>query len=332
MADMRLTENGDENVSGLAQVLRNMGLTDKAKIRTFVESKDPNRRLNYMLFEYAVAIKYGAQTWASISPDIKKAWRAPIADNGIDCIGDNFKHAIQAKWCKPKACISFTSVATFFTLGTTVGATRFTIVTSEKVTISKSSPQNVEHAILSNAEFIDVLSAAVCGRDELKEPIQRPGVEYEAPHVIEHKVAPVIVATAMPAAVVATDATQPAEDIQNLHNTVRYHMLRIKSLFRSGSHIQYKDKENEFALCAMSHMIEWHILHIEYIVSNAPVPNDELEKRYDLWGTEKVIVVEAQHRIDTPLKQYEAWDNKKRAELKAQHENDAHNRDTLNVQ
>ncbi len=329
MADMRLAENGDENVSGLAQVLRNMGLTDKTKIRAFVESKDPNRRLNYMLFEYAVAIKYGAQTWASISPDIKKAWRAPIADNGIDCIGDNFKHAIQAKWCKPKACISFTSVATFFTLGTTVGATRFTIVTSEKVTISKSSPQNVEHAILSNAEFIDVLSAAVCGCDEMKWPIQRPEVECDAAHVIEHKVAPVVVATAIP----ATEVAQPeeiADDIQNLQDTVRYHTLRIKSFFRSGSRLNFK--KDEMGLCMLSHMIGLHILHIERIVSGTPVPRDELEKRYEIWDGEKIIVVEAQHNIDTPLKQYEAWDNKRRAELKAQHETDAHKRDAINVQ
>jgi hypothetical protein len=236
----------DENMRELAQLLRNMGLTSVEKIRTFVESKDPNRRLNYMLFEYAVAIKYGAWTWASIQPDIKKAWNAPIIDSGIDCVGDDFKHVIQAKWRKPKNCIPFKQVATFHTLGDTIGATRFTIVTSERVTITKTRPRCVEHAIIGNAEFVDILSTAVRCYDELKDPDHPPA------------------------------AAQTPDTEQNMQERVSFTMVRMKQL----QHAIAQPNLGDGQLRILRHMLDYYILRMEAQISNTPELPAELLKRY----------------------------------------------------
>jgi hypothetical protein len=90
-------------------------------------------------------------------------------------------HAIQSKWHKPGASIPYTEISTFFTLGHMMGATRFTIVTSMNVTLNKICPRNVEHVIIEDREFIQILMDIL--RPPLVAALQPPLVDTHGANI-----------------------------------------------------------------------------------------------------------------------------------------------------
>ncbi len=237
------------NVYELAKLLCNMGLISAPKIRAFVCSLNPNRALNYMLFEYVVAIKYIATLWANLGADVKKNMGVSVADSGIDCVSSDLKHVIQAKWYKPKRRISHTSISTFFTSGATMDATRFTIVTSERVTLIKSRPRIIGHDILNNTEFGDILLASLQKQFDLEPP--------KLYQVIECK-------TARPDATPPTPLIAPPGDAKKATDEVRplvdKHITDIKTLFEIA--LSSGPKNPAFLKSAL----HWHTLIIQSLV------------------------------------------------------------------
>lgn len=143
------------NALDIVRHLTRLELMDEVKIRTFISS--PDRVQNYKLFECVVAHKFGAVPWGDIPDTSKQAKGVPHQDKGIDCMSPDLTHAIQAKWYKPGASISYTELSTFFTLGHIMGSSRFTIVTSARVTLSKTRPPNIDHVVIEDDELIQTL-------------------------------------------------------------------------------------------------------------------------------------------------------------------------------
>jgi hypothetical protein len=142
----------------VVHILNSMGLTDEAKIRVYFAGT-PDRKRYYKLFEHLVAYKFRAILWENIPALVKKSRGLPRLDSGVDCVSSDLTHVIQAKWYKPDGKpVPHTDVSTFFTLGTTVmHATKFTLVTSEGVTLGPLCPPNIDHVIVDNVEFVETL-------------------------------------------------------------------------------------------------------------------------------------------------------------------------------
>jgi hypothetical protein len=210
-----------DNSQEIVRLLRKMALTDEAKIREFIAEFDPDRRRNYKLFEYVVAHKFGAVLWENI-PKLEKTSRdLPIPDKGIDCVSPDFAHAIQAKWHKPGACISFTEAATFFTLGATMKATRLTIVTSEGVLMNGIRIPGVEHLIISNDEFARMLVAAlqpptIVAAPVAAAPVAPASIAAPAPLAAPIAAAP-LMTLAAPAAAPATPDVSAKNGVKPIH-------------------------------------------------------------------------------------------------------------------
>jgi hypothetical protein len=148
-----------DNDVNISQILNEMEVTDEEKIQSFVYGK-PNRQRYYKLFEYAVARKFRAVLWEKIPSAEKKMRGLPQPDCGIDCVSPNLNHAIQAKWWRPDSYVPQKEIGTFFLLGALMGATRFTIVTSEGVTLTRTRPPCIKHVVISNKELVRILVAA----------------------------------------------------------------------------------------------------------------------------------------------------------------------------
>jgi hypothetical protein len=105
-----------------------------------------DRRRHYRIFELCAAYELDVIMWDQLSPDVVKlpelrtaltARGGKLRDFGIDCASADLRHAVQVKWYAPGKTVSVTSIATFFTLATLIGAKKLTLVLSKNVKIAK---------------------------------------------------------------------------------------------------------------------------------------------------------------------------------------------------
>lgn len=105
-----------------------------------------DRKRYFRIFELCAAYELNVIMWDQLSPDAVKlpelrtaltARGGKLRDFGIDCASADLRHAVQVKWYAPGKTVSVTSIATFFTLATLIGAKKLTLVLSKNVKIAK---------------------------------------------------------------------------------------------------------------------------------------------------------------------------------------------------